>query len=95
MVNFTRNVSNLGTKGWGANHYLALLQSDYTVIQLGSLDATAAGGSKTVSLSLPVPATPGTYQYRLQPLENGVEWFGNPLTLTLIVSPAVVTAQAW
>lgn len=93
VVNFTYSTANSGTRAWGANHYLALMQSDYTLVQLGSLATTAPGGSKSVSLSLPVPATPGTYQYRLQALENGLEWFGSPTTLTLIVTPAVVTSQ--
>ena len=84
-VNFTYNVTNSGTKAWGANHLLALRQFDYTIVQMGSLATTPAGGSKVVSYSFTAPSTPGTYQYRVQPLENGVEWFGGEVFLTLTV----------
>ena len=84
-VNFTYNVTNSGSKAWGSNHLLALRKFDYTIVQMGALGTTAAAGSKAVTYSFTAPATPGTYQYRVQPLENGVEWFGSEVILTLQV----------
>ena len=93
-VNFTYNVTNSGTKAWGANHLLALRKFDYTVVQMGALGTTAAAGSKAVAYSFTAPSTPGTYQYRVQPLENGVEWFGSEVILTLQVLGGITAGES-
>jgi hypothetical protein len=93
VVNFTYNVSNLGTKAWGTSHHLALLDAGFNLIQFADLNGIAIGGSTAASFSFPVSVTPGTYTYIVRPLENGVEWFGAQLSLNLIVTPAVVSAQ--
>jgi Ig-like domain from next to BRCA1 gene len=91
-VNFIYNVTNSGTKTWAANHFLALRQFNYAMVQMGSLGTTAPGGTKAVSYSFTAPSTPGTYQYRVQPLENGVEWFGSEVILTLQVVSGLAAA---
>ncbi|MEO5993724.1 MAG: NHL repeat-containing protein, partial [Arthrobacter sp.] len=85
QVNFTYNVTNSGTKPWGVHHLLALRQFDYTKVQMGDLAITLPGTDKAVNFSFTAPSTPGTYQYRVQPLENGIEWFGGEVFLTLTV----------
>ena len=91
-VNFTYNVTNSGTKTWGANHLLAFRQFDYTQVQMGALSPTAPGNSKVVYYSFTAPSTPGTYRYRIQPLENGLEWFGSEVILTLNVASSLMAA---
>lgn len=91
VVEFSYGVKNVGTRTWGANHFLALRTLDYALADFGDMGDTAPGGNRTVRLSLAAPSSPGTYRYRVQPLENGVEWFGRELLLDVQVTGAVVT----
>jgi hypothetical protein len=84
-LNFIYNVTNSGTKPWGSNHLLALREFGYSIVQLAPLGTTASGSAKAVAFSFIAPSSPGTYRYRVQPLENGVEWFGAETILTLVV----------
>jgi plastocyanin len=87
-VNFTYNVTNTGTRTWGNNHYLVLRAPDYSIVSMSSLATTVAGGGRTVSYTFTAPTTPGTYSYRVQGLENGVEWFRTDAILTVkVVAP--------
>ncbi|MEO9112790.1 MAG: immunoglobulin domain-containing protein [Lacunisphaera sp.] len=86
-VSFTYNVTNTGTKVWGANHYLALRDEDFNNLSFASVSGVAPGGSTTQTLSFKAPIIPGTYTYYVEGLENGVEWFSTTATLTLTVLP--------
>ena len=85
MVTFTSNVTNRGTKAWGASHYLSLSDSDGTFLGMLSLNGIAPGASKAVTFSFVAPATSGLYKYFVQGFEDGVEFFGMTDTLVLNV----------
>lgn len=69
---FSITVMNSGTKAWGASHDLGLSSSNQ-VLQLRNLGMTTPGGTKTVTFTAPT----GIGSYKLQAVEQGVEWFGS------------------
>ena len=85
LVTFTSNVTNRGTKTWGASHYLSLSDTDGTFLGILSLNGIAPSVSKTVTFSFVAPATSGIYKYFVQGFEDGVEFFGMTDTLVLNV----------
>lgn len=82
---FNYNVTNTGTKSWGANHSLSLRNGSGVYLQYSSLNGVAPGQSKTVNLSFTAPTAPGVYSYFVQALETGVESFTAQANLTLVV----------
>jgi len=84
-VTFTQNVTNRGTKAWGANHYLSLRDADGVSLYFAPLNGTAVGASKAVTCTFVAPSAPGTYTYRVQALESGVEHFSMADTFVLTV----------
>lgn len=95
IVSFTYTVTNVGTKTWGANHFLVLKNTVGTPVADAALATTAAGASKTVTLTFTAPATPGSYAYKAEAVENGVEWFGGLQSLpALTVSSTTTPANA-
>ncbi len=84
-VNFSYNVTNRGTAAWGANHYLSLRDADEKFLGFSSLSGTGSGVSKNVDYSFVAPSIPGTYTYRVQGLESGVQFFDMEDTVVLVV----------
>ncbi len=84
-VNFTANVTNRGTRTWGATHYLSFRDVDDTFLAFPSLSGIAPGGSRTANLSFVAPSTPGIYTYTLQAFEDGVSFFEMADTVVLLV----------
>jgi hypothetical protein len=83
-------VTNTGTKQWGSNHRLVLRDANYNILQTSDLGVLSTGGTVSGQLTFTAPSTPGTYQYRVQALENGVQWFGEERLLSIVVtSPPV------
>jgi len=82
---FNYNVTNTGTKNWGTNHFLSLRDGAGVYAQFSSLNGVTPGQSKTVNMSFTAPSAPGVYQYYVQALENGVEFFPAQANLTLTV----------
>ena len=91
-VDFSYNVTNLGTKTWGINHYLSLRDNNNNYLSIISLSGVAPGGSKTVTMDFTAPVAPGVYTYYVQAMEAGVELFSTQTTLTLIVKPTLPNA---
>ncbi len=85
MVNLAYFMTNVGTRTWGANHYLSIRDSNNTFVAFASLIGTLPGETTTATLNFPAPTTPGTYTYYVQALENGVEFFSTQTTITLTV----------
>ncbi len=75
---FSVTVTNSGTKTWGASHDLGLSASNQ-VLQLRNLGPTPPGGTKTVTFTAPT----GIGNYKLQAVEQGVEWFGSIKIISL------------
>ena len=92
---FNYNVTNAGTKNWGANHFLSLRDGASNFSQFASLNGVTAGASKTVNLNFTAPVLPGTYPYYVQALENGVEFFTAQANLTLTVLAAQPNAVVY
>ena len=84
-VTFSHNVTNRGSKTWGADHYLSLREADNTFLGFVSLEGLAPGSSKTVDFSFVAPAATGIYTYHVQGLETGIEFFNESDDLVLIV----------
>jgi hypothetical protein len=91
-LNFTYNVTNTGTKNWGNNHFLSLKDGSGTYLEFVPLNAVDAGQSKTVNFSFVAPTAPGIYQYAVQAVESGVEFFNTQAMLTLVVVAPVPNA---
>ncbi len=84
-VSFTYNLTNRGTKTWGATDYLSFRDVDNTFLGFPSLSGIAPGASKTVAISFTAPTTPGIYTYKAQGLEDGVAFYVMDDTLVLFV----------
>ncbi len=84
-VSFTYNITNRGTKTWGATDYLSFRDVDNTFLGFPSISGVAPGASKTVNISFTAPATPGIYTYHAQGLEDGVAFYAMDDTLVLVV----------
>ncbi len=84
-VNLAYFVTNTGTRTWGTNHYLSIRDSNNTFVAFASLIGILPGENTTATLNFPAPATPGTYTYYVQALENGVQFFSTQTTFTLTV----------
>ncbi len=84
-VNLAYFMTNVGTSAWGANHFLSIRDTNGTFVAFSSLIGTLPGEATTAVLNFPAPATPGTYAYYVQALENGVEFFSTQTTFTLTV----------
>lgn len=85
-VSIAALISNTGTKAWGSNHYLALKDSSHQGISFLSLSGINPGsGTHSRTWTMTAPSTPGTYYYYAQAVENGVEWIGSELMITLTV----------
>lgn len=82
-ASFTISVMNTGTKPW-TNHDLAI-KSGGAPIQLVSLNGTAVGGSKTVTMG----GISNAGAYTVEAVEQGVEYFGGERNLS--VTAVVVT----
>jgi len=77
---FSLTGTNSGTKTWGPNHYLRIYSSDYSNVYFsGLLGNTSPGINKAVGMIAPNAA--GSYKIRAS--ENGTEFFGNELSLTV------------
>lgn len=85
MVSLDYLVTNAGTTTWGANHYLSIRDNQGKFLAFVCLIGVAPGETKTATLRFIAPATPGTYTYHVQSLENGVELFSTESTVTLPV----------
>ncbi len=85
VVNLAYFMTNVGTQAWGAAHYLSIRDINGTFVGFSSLIGTLPGETTTAILNFPAPATPGTYTYYVQALENGVQFFSTQTTLTLTV----------
>ncbi len=85
VVNFDYFVTNVGTKAWGATHYLSIRDINNTFVAFSKLIGVLPGENTTANLSFPAPTTPGTYTYYVQALEDGVEFFSTQTTVTLTV----------
>ena len=94
-VNFSYNVTNTGTKTWGANHYLSLRDAQNNYLDFALMNGAASGGSTTVSLNFTAPTVAGTYTYYVQALENGVQMFSTQSTLTLTVTASSPNAISY
>ncbi len=92
IVNFDYFVTNVGTKTWGANHYLSIRDVNNTFVAFSSLIGILPGETTTANLRFPAPATPGTYTYYVQGLEDGVEFFSTQTTVVLTVLAPVTNA---
>ncbi len=92
VVNFDYFVTNVGTKTWGANHYLSIRDINNTFVAFSSLIGILPGETTTANLNFPAPATPGTYTYYVQALENGVEFFSTQTTVILTVLAPLANA---
>jgi len=84
-VTFTSNVTNRGTKTWGANHYLSLRDADNVFLSFQPLTGVAPAASKTLTFNFTAPTSPGVYTYHLQGFESGIEFFAISDNLVLIV----------
>ena len=84
-VNFDYLLTNIGTRNWGANHYLSVRDANGTYVAFASLIGVNPGENKTAHVTFPAPATPGAYTYIVQALENGVEFFSTQVVVTLNV----------
>jgi hypothetical protein len=84
-VTFTENVTNQGTKAWGANHYLSLRDADNSFLGFLPLNGLAPGQSTTLTFNFTAPSAPGVYTYHVQGLESGIEFFNVSDNLVLIV----------
>ena len=84
-VNFTFNLTNRGTKTWGATDFLSFRDVDNTFLGFPSISGVAPGASKTVNISFTAPTTPGIYTYKAQGLEDGVAFYAMDDTLVLFV----------
>ncbi len=92
IVNFDYFVTNVGTKTWGAHHYLSIRDVNNTFVAFSSLIGILPGETTTANLNFPAPTTPGTYTYYVQGLEDGVEFFSTQTTVTLTVLAPVANA---
>jgi hypothetical protein len=84
-VTFTENITNRGTKTWGANHYLSLRDADNIFLGFLSLNGLAPGQSKTLTFIFTAPAASGVYTYHVQGFESGIEFFNMSDNPVLIV----------
>jgi hypothetical protein len=85
-ITFNASIRNSGTKNFGANHYIVLrAQGSAVDLAAASLNGVGAGQSANVPFTLTLPASPGTYAYTLNALENGVEWFGGTYSASITV----------
>ena len=84
-VNFTYNVTNRGTRTWGATHYLSFRDVDNVFLAFPSLSGVAPNASKTSNLSITAPSTPGIYTYKVEAFEDGVAFFNMADTVVLTV----------
>ncbi len=91
-VNLKYELTNIGTRNWGSNHYLSIRDSNGIFVGFSSLIGTLRGETTTATLSFNAPITPGTYTYNVQALENGVEFFSTQTTLTLTVLAPLVNS---
>jgi Immunoglobulin domain/CARDB len=91
-VSFSYNVTNIGTKTWGGNHYLWLRDANGTTLEVVPLSGVAPGGSRTVILSFTAPVASGIYVYYVQAFEAGVELFSTQVALALAVVPSLPNA---
>ncbi len=92
MVNFDYFVTNVGTKAWGAHHYLSIRDVNNAFVAFSSLIGILPGETTTANLNFPAPTTPGTYTYYVQGLEDGVEFFSTQTTVMLTVLAPVANA---
>ncbi len=84
-VSFTYNITNRGTKTWGATDYLSFRDVDNTFLGFPSISGVAPGANKTVNISFTAPTTPGIYTYKAQGMEDGVAFYAMDDTLVLFV----------
>ncbi len=91
-VNLAYFMTNVGTQAWGAAHYLSIRDVNNTFVAFSPLIGTLPGETTTAVLNFPAPATPGTYTYYVQALENGVEFFSTQTTFTLTVLPPLTNS---
>ena len=91
---FTITMQNTGSAAWTGSTFGIYSRNSplslWGVNQqfLGSAESVAAGATRTFTLSVTAPATPGTYSSSWQMIENGVAFFGatasfTPITVTL------------
>lgn len=78
-------LTNIGTKNWGANHYLSIRDRNGTFVAFSPLVGVNSGENKAAHLTFTAPTTVGSYTYAVQGLENGVEFFSTQTTFTLNV----------
>ena len=64
-------------------------------VYLAAGESIAPGQAKTFTFDVKAPATPGTYNFQWQMVQDGVEWFGDktPNVVVAVVSPAVCTPK--
>ncbi len=84
-MNFSYNVTNIGTNTWGAPHFLSLKDNSGTYLTFIPLAGMTPGKSKTVNFTFTAPTAPGTYTYTVQALEDTVAFFSTQANLTLVV----------
>jgi hypothetical protein len=53
--------------------------------QLGASETIAPGQTRPFDLTVVAPATPGSYTLELRMVQEGVEWFGDTATTTVVV----------
>lgn len=86
-INFNLYVRNSGTKAFGGNHAVILReQGDSTILWSSSLDGVVIGGSAYIPFTLALPSVPGTYIYTFRAREAGVEWFGETVNGTIVLT---------
>lgn len=95
-------VKNTGTSTWTApdNYQLGSQNPQDNVtwgqsrLSLAAGETVPPGATKTFSLTFRAPATPGTYNFQWQMVQNNSQWFGSltPNIVVSVVPPPTVTS---
>lgn len=91
----TWTIKNTGNTTWTkANGYRLISiggtqMSSVTSVELGGSESIAPGATKTWSVSMTAPSTPGTYTHNWSMSQNGVNFGGAIFTRIQAVAPAV------
>jgi hypothetical protein len=84
-VGFYINITNSGSKYWGASHYLSMRDWNDSDIYYPWLNGWSPGTTGNANFSFTTPNAPGVYPYHFQALEHMVEWFGPQFSMSVEV----------
>lgn len=85
-ITFSATVTNTGSTTWTNDYYLELADQNGNHLYYPSIATTSPTGSKTVTFSLTLPSSPGTYTYYFRGMQYGVQYFGTTQMRQIVVN---------